>query len=93
MYGEFDRRPLDNTNLMFVVGPVPPFPQEVNETVNRGIWNDELVSEKNPRCTTGFQQPVQSPNLIRVRSRCNKMAFLLLLTFVATTLLATPFIL
>ena len=38
MYSEFDRHPPDNTNLMFTVGFVSPFPQEVNETVNRGIY-------------------------------------------------------
>ena len=55
MYSEFDRHSLYITRLMFVVGFVSPFPQEVSGTVNRDIWNDELVSEKGPRRTTCLQ--------------------------------------
>ena len=73
---------------MFAVGFVSPFPQEVSGAFNRGISTNELVSEKSPRCTTCFQQPVQPLNLIRARSRCNKVAFMPLLAFAATALLA-----
>ena len=31
---------------MSAVGFVSPFPQEVSGTVNRGIWTNELVSER-----------------------------------------------
>ena len=93
MYSEFDRHPVDKTRQRFAVGFVSSFPQEESGTVNRSIWTDALVSDKSSRCTTCFQQPAQPPSLIRARSRCNKMAFMSLLTFVVTTLLVTPFIL
>ena len=91
MYSEFDRHPLDNTRRRFAVGFVSSFPQEASGTVNRAIWTDEPVSDKGSRSTTCFQQPAQPPSFIRARSKCNKMAFMSLLTFVVTTLLVTSF--
>ena len=87
MRSELGRDPPHNTRPMFAIGFFSPFPQEVSGTVNRGIWNNVFVSEKSPRCTICFQQPVQPLSLICVRSRCDKVAFTPLLAFAATTLL------